>query len=147
MTTVSRTFAAAPDDVFAELSEGHRYSEWVVGAKSIRDADTDWPAVGARIHHTIGFGPIKVEDITKVLEVDPPRRLRLEARALPLGRAHVEFTIEPADGGCRVDMTEVVMHVPPFVNTLLAPLTKLRNTEVLRRLERLVAGGVPADER
>jgi hypothetical protein len=61
--------------VFAVLCDPKADADWVVGSHSIRPADADWPAVGSRFHHRVGAGPLTVKDHTKVLGVDPPRRL------------------------------------------------------------------------
>jgi hypothetical protein len=71
------------------LSDPHSYGDWVVGSDTIRDADPRWPAAGSRFYHRVGAGPLKVNDHTEVLEVDPQRQLVLHARARPLGTAKV----------------------------------------------------------
>ena len=45
---------ASIDDVWSVLSDGWLYPLWVVGASRMRDVDPDWPAVGSRIHHSVG---------------------------------------------------------------------------------------------
>ena len=45
---------------------------WAVGAARIREVDEDWPAVGARIHHSVGAWPVLISDTTVVEEVDAP---------------------------------------------------------------------------
>src|SRR5437870_2034521 len=97
---------AAPERVFEVLSDPDSYGYWVVGSKRIRDADAGFPETGTRFHHTVGFGPIEVDDHTEVLESDPPRRLKLRAKARPLGTASVTMEIEPEASGSRVTMIE-----------------------------------------
>jgi hypothetical protein len=72
MATTRTQIAASPDEVFATLANPGHDSDWVVGSDRIRDADPDWPKVSACFHHRIGFGPLKVNDRTQVLEVSPP---------------------------------------------------------------------------
>lgn len=48
---------ASTDDVWSVLSDGWLYPLWVVGASRMRDVDEDWPAVGSRIHHSVGVWP------------------------------------------------------------------------------------------
>jgi hypothetical protein len=110
-----------------------------VGSRRIRAADPHWPASGSRFHHTIGIGPLTVDDHTESLESDPPRRLRLRANARPLGAAVVDLELAPRDGGTLVRITEnpaglqkPLAYFPP-----LQLLTWARNAVSLRRIERL----------
>jgi hypothetical protein len=54
MIEVTRLVDASSEDVMAVLIDGWTYAEWVVGASRIRDVDKDFPAPGARIHHSVG---------------------------------------------------------------------------------------------
>ncbi len=144
MATTEDQFAVPPERVFAVLSDPESYADWVVGSHSIRDADPDWPAVGARFHHRVGVGWLTVNDHTEVLEAAPPRRIVLRARALPLGTATVEIVLAPRAGGTHVTMTEVAGD--PLsklaLNRLTDPLVHHRNRESLRRLRRISETGV-----
>ena len=106
MTTIARFMPVPPAAVWAALADPGSYGYWVVGSKLIRDADPDWPAVGSRFHHTIGFGPFTVEDHTEALESEPPRRLVLRAKGRPALTARVTLDLQPQDGGTRVQMGE-----------------------------------------
>jgi uncharacterized protein YndB with AHSA1/START domain len=134
-----RLIAASPERIFAVLSDPAAYGHWVVGSDTIRDADDGWPAVGTRFHHRVGFGPIKVNDHTEVLAVDPPNRLELKAKARPLGTARVTLTLTRRGGGTLVTMIEDAGD--PLSRLVFNPLTHLlvraRNAESLRRLEEL----------
>jgi uncharacterized protein YndB with AHSA1/START domain len=144
VATTRAQFAVPPERVFAVLSDPESYADWVVGSHSIRDADPNWPEIGTRFHHRVGVGPLTVNDHTEVLEVDPPRRLVLRARARPLGTARVEITLASRDGGTDVTMTEVAGD--PFsklaLNRFTDPLVHYRNRESLRRLRRISETGV-----
>lgn len=134
------TIAATPDQVFAVLLDALSYASWVVGADRIRSVDPDWPAVGSKFHHTIGIGPAKTDDSTKIVAVDAPRRLVLEARLRPAGIAHVEFIVEPCEEGSSVTIEEHAIegpatHLPDVVAN--AGLS-IRNAETLRRLRKVV---------
>jgi hypothetical protein len=122
------------------LTDARSYSLWVVGAKDIRDVEGPWPQPGSRFHHTLGMGPFTLQDNTKSLKAEEGRFLAIEARARPLGRAHVTFTLARVDDGTRVTIDE--MFVSPLVvklfNPLLAPLISSRNVETLRRLASVV---------
>jgi uncharacterized protein YndB with AHSA1/START domain len=139
MARNERLIAASPERVFSVLSDPDSYGHWVVGSDTIRDADDGWPAVGTRFHHRVGVGPIKINDHTEVLAVDPPSRLELKAKARPLGTAHVVLTLERRGGGTLVTMIE--NGGDPLTKLVFNPLTHLlvrgRNAESLRRLEEL----------
>jgi uncharacterized protein YndB with AHSA1/START domain len=133
-----------PERVFAVLTDPEAYADWVVGSDTIRDADPTWPAHGSRFYHRVGVGPIKVKDHTEVLEVDPPHKLVLHARARPLGTAKVTLLLEPAGNGTRVTMQEVAGDALSklAINPLTDWLVHHRNVESLRRLKRIAETGV-----
>jgi uncharacterized protein YndB with AHSA1/START domain len=139
MARNERLIPASPERVFAVLADPDSYGHWVVGSDTIRDADDNWPAVGSRFHHRVGFGPLKVNDHTEVLESDPPNRLQLKAKARPLGTARVTMILERRSGGTLVTMVEDAGD--PLTRLVFNPLTHLlvrgRNKESLRRLEEL----------
>jgi uncharacterized protein YndB with AHSA1/START domain len=136
--------AVSPDEVFAALANAANYGDWVVGSDTIRDADPEWPKVGSRFHHRVGVGPLKVNDHTEVLDVDPPHRLIMHARARPLGTAEVSMRLTERDGGTFVTMTETAGDrlSRVMLNRLTDPLIHLRNAESLRRLKRIAETGV-----
>ncbi len=125
--------------VWDALADPGAYGYWVVGSKRIRDADPGWPEPGTRFHHTIGVGPLTVDDHTESLEAEPGRLLRMRAKGRPLGTAQVTMRLTERDGGTLVQMTED----PDGLSALLAlhPLvhlaTRARNAESLMRLEEL----------
>ena len=133
---------APPERVFEVLSDAESYGYWVVGSKRIRDAEPAFPATGSKFHHVVGFGPIEVADHTEVLESAPPHRLKLKAKARPLGTAHVTLQIEPEGGGSRVTMVEDAGDA--LTALVFNPLTHLlvrgRNAESLDRLRELAEG-------
>lgn len=142
MSTRSRPVAATPEQVWAVLADGWLYPLFVVGASRMRDVDDDWPAVGARLHHSVGSWPLLIDDTTEVLEVEPGHRLVLQARGWPAGEATVEFTLEQTG-----DSTVVTIHEDATAGPgLLVPKPlrdvqlNLRNAETLQRLAYVVEG-------
>jgi len=136
MARNKRYIPVSPKSVFDVLSDPRQYGFVVAGSKNIRDWDERWPQKGANFHHTVGYGPLNLEDTTEVLSVDPPRRLELRARGRPLGKARVTFELEAANGGTWVTIVEDP-EMPKAVHMLLPALhafTRLRNRETLRRL-------------
>lgn len=140
MITVDRVVNAEPADVWAVLSDGWLYALWVVGAARMREVDDSWPAVGARLHHSVGTWPMLIDDTTSVVELDPGRRLKLRARGWPAGEAEVELFLEATAGGTTVTIAEDAVSGPGrFVPLpLRAPMIKWRNVEALRRLALVV---------
>jgi uncharacterized protein YndB with AHSA1/START domain len=140
MTGVSRTIAATPEDVYAQLADGWIYAAWVVGASHIRDVEEGWPAIGTRIHHQVGPWPVTIDDTTEVVDAVVGSRLVLQARAWPVGEARVELTIE-ADGdeGSLVTMSEAPTRgVGRWLDNPLQRLVlRKRNAESLARLASL----------
>ncbi|MGQ0843093.1 MAG: SRPBCC family protein [Sporichthyaceae bacterium] len=136
--TVHRECAATPGAVMEVLGDGWLFGLWVVGASHIRDVDAGWPAVGTKIHHSVGAWPLLIEDNTESLEYDPEGLLVLRARAWPVGEAQIRLEIERVDGGARMTMTEDVRRGP---GRLLGPAAKVlfppRNRESLARLAAL----------
>ena len=128
-----------PAAVWEALADHGGYGYWVVGSKVIRDADAAWPAPGARFHHTIGVGPLKVSDHTESLEAEPPRLLRMRAKGRPLGTAQITLQMTPQAGGTLVRLTETPDGLTALLalNPLVHLLTKARNAESLMRLEEL----------
>ena len=128
-----------PERVFAVLADWRSYGDWVVGSRKIRGADAPFPAAGSRFHHQVGIGPLRLNDHTQVLEVDPPRKLILKARARPLGTAIVDLTLEPEGDGTRVTMREDPGDtLTAFVfNPIIHLLVRGRNAESLQRLKGL----------
>lgn len=130
---------ASPEQIFGVLSDADAYADWVVGSEAVGEADRDFPAAGSRFHHRIRFGPLTVEDHTRVVYAEPPRILALQAKARPLGTARVTIQLHEEDGGTRVRMVEdpgnrlTALLATPFTHLVL----RGRNDESLRRLKRL----------
>src|ERR671939_303251 len=87
-----------PAAVYAVLGDPRFLANWVVGASRTRGLEGRWPEPGSLVHHT----QMQVlDDTTSVLECEPGRRLKLEARARPLAVVHVDVTLEPRGDGTR----------------------------------------------
>ena len=143
MATRSTHVAATPDEVWSVLADPWSYATWVVGTVKIRDADSTWPAVGSKLHHSVGAWPLLLEDETEILECEPGRRLVMQARGWPAGEARVELVLHPeGDNLTRVGMDEKPTHGPgAWVNNpLFEAVLARRLDEVLDRLRRLVEG-------
>jgi uncharacterized protein YndB with AHSA1/START domain len=132
-----RTVDAPPEQVFAVLSDGWTYSDWVVGTSHIRDVDDNWPQVGSKLHHKAGPWPLSLHDSSTVTEMTRDRHLNLQAGLWPLGEANVDLQLEPAGPGrTRVIMREEFASGPlrGLKNGLHNIVLHRRNIEALRRL-------------
>jgi Polyketide cyclase / dehydrase and lipid transport len=140
---VTRRVQLTPEQIFAVIADGWSFASWVVGAAHIRAVDSTWPAVGSRIHHSVGPWPLSIDDTTTVRAVEPGTMIELAARLWPVGSARVRIALRPvspteteivfeeeADGGPARLLPEAAQAV------VLRP----RNTESLRRLADIAAG-------
>ena len=144
MATVRRTVQAPPAQVFAVLSNGWTYSDWVVGTAHIRDVDQPWPAPGARLHHKAGPWPLSLSDSSTVVAVEPDRSLELRACLWPLGEATVKITLEPSGAAATLVTMHEDFHAGPLhwvKNKINDLLLHGRNVEALRRLGDLAERG------
>jgi hypothetical protein len=143
MIEVSTTVEAAPEHVFAVLADGWSYAAWVVGNSHIREVEPGWPAVGTKIHHSVGLWPVQFRDWTEVTAVEPDRMIELRARLWPLGTATVRVELTPLRaGGTRIVMAEAAKEGPAAMLpvALQAVLLRPRNREALARLSDLAGG-------
>jgi hypothetical protein len=143
MVEVSRRVSATPEQVFAVIEDGWYFGAWVVGASHVRAVDADWPAVGSRIHHSVGPWPLSINDVTKVRDVEKNAVIELEARAWPLGTARVKITLLPVGlAETEIRLAEAVEAGPGRVlpGPVQAALLRPRNSESLRRLADIAAG-------
>lgn len=119
------------------LARPETYDRWVVGAADIRDADADWPAVGSKFHHTVGFGPLRLRDETEVTASEPGERLSMRARTRPIGEAQVVLELKAEGYGTRVTMREQPAKgaMARLYNGAMDLALRGRNEETLRRLK------------
>jgi uncharacterized protein YndB with AHSA1/START domain len=142
MSTTSRTVSATPGQVWSVLADGWLYPLFVVGASRIRDVDDTWPAVGSRLHHSVGAWPLLIDDNTEVLEVEEDRRIVLKARGWPMGEARVDISLQPSGTGTVVTIVENVTAGPGVLvpKPIQDAQLHLRNTETLLRLAFVAEG-------
>lgn len=135
--------ALAPEAVFEHLLNPWEYPKWLLGASKMRDVDDGWPAVGTKFHHRVGFGPVKVDDTSEILECDPPRRLVLKVKATPLVQGIVTFSLVPtAEGGTVLTLQEEpAVRIAGVLRPALDPPTHLRNERSLKQLADLMHSG------
>ncbi|CAI9415432.1 SRPBCC family protein [Nocardioides sp. T2.26MG-1] len=150
MAINTRRMKATPEQVWDVLADGWLYPLWVVGASRMREVDDGWPAVGTKLHHSVGTWPALLDDTTEVVESTPGSTLVLHARAWPTGAAKVTLRLEAVGVETDVSIEEDAVSGPALL--MPKPLRDLqltwRNTESLRRLayvaERRSAGRTSA---
>jgi hypothetical protein len=136
MAENTRLVHATPQEVWDVLSDGWLYPVWVVGASRMREVEDSWPAVGSKLHHSVGVWPGLIDDNTEVVGAVDLQSLSLRARGWPVGEARVDIRLEPAGAETQVTISEDAVSGP---GTLVPPpvrgvTLKWRNTETLRRL-------------
>jgi uncharacterized protein YndB with AHSA1/START domain len=131
--------SAPPARVFAVLADPASYADWIVGTKEIRHATGGWPEPGSRIHHSVGAGPLTIDDSTEVLECERPTRLVLLAHLGPLGSFNVELLLRAGgDGSTNVTMLEEpVEGISRFAGPVGDAVGVVRNQWSLARLKEL----------
>jgi hypothetical protein len=142
MATTRRTMrGVTPAQVFDVLRDGHTYAHWVVGTRAIRAVDPGWPEPGRRLHYTVGYRPLRKDDVTTSTAYEPDARLELEAHAWPAGTAGVVLRAVPTEVGTLVSIDEAPLRGPARLmhNPAADLLIKVRNVETLRRLEELAS--------
>ncbi len=140
MSFSRREFAASPASVFAVLVDPESYPHWLIGADRIRDVDSNWPAIGSKFHHVVGFGPLKIADDTEVIDIEDGRMLQLKVRARPLISAVATFRVVGEATSCVVTLEEepAIRSIGNLVRPLLDPTVHMRNHRSLRRLAAVV---------
>ncbi|PLS75432.1 MAG: hypothetical protein CYG61_07415 [Actinobacteria bacterium] len=127
------------DTVFRVLSDPRTYDEFVVGTKRIRRFDPTWPEVGSTFHHTLGFGPLVLRDLTAVAEIEEGRQVVLRAQMRPFAVNRVAFSLRAVEGATEIAVEEYPIEGPAAKtwNRVFDGLMWLRNQEMLRRLKRV----------
>jgi len=122
--------------VWRILADGWLYPLWVVGATRMRQVEDEWPAVGSKLHHSVGVWPLTLDDDTEVVEAEEGRRLVLRARAWPGGEAEVTLVIDDLGATSVVSIEEDLATGPAKLvpRPARSVLLVLRNRETLRRL-------------
>lgn len=139
----SRILHAPADAVWAVVSDGWLYANWVVGTSRVRAVDPGWPLEGSRIHHSFGVWPAVIDDVTVSLEAVPSERLHLQAKGWPLGEAQVELSIiDGAVDTCTVTIIEDVVTGPGLLVPRVVRQVAIaaRNKEALGRLAFIAEG-------
>lgn len=127
---------APVESVYETLLDPYCYPKWVVGTKTIRAVDDEWPQPGSSFHHKVR---VAGRDRSEMLETQENRRVVLKVFARPLLVAHVGLDLRPEASGTHVSITE-----EPAPDTfmrrvrfLIDPLVHVRNAIGLRSFKEL----------
>ena len=90
------------EDVFEYLSDFRTVAEWDPGVLRARRLDSGAVREGSRFAVVVSLLGRELELVYRVLEIDPPHRVVLEARNSWL-RSHDVIRVLPEDGGSRVE--------------------------------------------
>jgi uncharacterized protein YndB with AHSA1/START domain len=128
---------ASPEAVWDVLADPYAYPQWVVGTDRTVDADAEWPRPDSKfkVHIALGY-----TDYTHSREVDPPRRIVLDAAGGPLGAFKITIELEPEGDGTHVTLLEAPTGPLKYLNWF-PPVhygIKFRNVESLKRFKRIV---------
>jgi hypothetical protein len=129
--------------VWAVVSDGWLYANWVVGTSRVRAVDPTWPAEGSRIHHSFGVWPAVIDDETVCLDAVPGEWLQLRAKGWPMGEARVELSITdgPFDSSTVAIVEDAVTGPGVLVpRPVRQAAIAARNTEAMRRLALIAEG-------
>ncbi len=147
MTATSIEIDAPRPAVFGVIADPTTYPDWLVGARTIRSVDDEWPEEGSAFRHVIGVAPVVVPGSTTSIRVEPGRRLDLRAGMGPLGAAEVSFRLsDTPTGGTLVEVDERFVAGPAgwtwrLARPVVATLVWGRNAASLDALADRVGGG------
>ncbi|WP_333741811.1 SRPBCC family protein [Streptomyces sp. IBSBF 2806] len=139
MAVRHRLIKVSPQTVWAVLSDGGRYADWVVGTSSSEPVRGQWPQVGAAIGYEVRFGPLRLTNETVVRHCEEGSELELEAHAGVLGTARIAIELRPWGEHCLVIVDEHPLQGAGgrFHNAGAEALIQLRHRAMLARLARV----------
>lgn len=129
--------AATPEAVWDVLSDPYAYPQWVVGTDRTLEADTDWPIPESKFKVRL---PLGLTDYTHSRELEPHKRIVLDAAGGPAGAFKITILLRPQGDGTCVTLTEEPTGPLKYLNWL-PPVhwgIKFRNVESLKRFKRIV---------
>lgn len=134
------TFAAAPDRVFAMISDHARYFE-MPGVKTSKLLKHGSPAPNGQgaVREIVADGGVRF--VEEIFEFDAPRRFayRITECSLPVEHDFGEVIVHPRPSGCEVEWnTTFTIGIPLIgggVARLIAPLLRRTFTGMLRSVK------------
>jgi uncharacterized protein YndB with AHSA1/START domain len=93
--------AAPPEAVWDVVMDPARLGGWVTIHRGVRDVSDGRPHVGFEMNQTIHLRGVNFRVRWELTECDPPRRALWEGRGPARSKAHIEYVLEPENGGTR----------------------------------------------
>ena len=120
--------AAAPEEVFAYVTDPSRLAEWQESVVSTRMEGSAPPGVGSRVVVTRRVGRVERAMTSELTEISSPRSWAVRGVDGPV-RGHVKGTVEPLDGGARSRVTIELDLEGHGIGKLLVPLVVRRQAQ------------------
>ena len=131
---------AGRDKVFDVLADPDTYPSWLVGAHHMRHVDADFPREGSTFDHSVGAGPLTVDDRSESVGLREDERLALVVHVGPF-HARVDFELdEQPDGQTQVTFRERPVGAFAPLTPVLRHSLQVRNATSLHRLRDVVVG-------
>ena len=96
--------AAAPDRVFAVLTDLDRLPDWATIVVETRDVSELPLRAGCTFRQRVRVVGREIDSEWRVVELEPGRRVAYEATAAGGGSMTMRQTVAPRDGGSRVEL-------------------------------------------
>ena len=143
--TATQEIGAPPEDVALVQFDAMHDPEWIGGVDRVEQLTPPPLAVGSEVRRLGGFMGRPIEWVMHVDRLEPARHLGMRAVKSPFPM-QVDYVLEPLDGGRRTRASIRVRGEAAGMYRLPGPLLgpMVRNSVAgdLRRLRRLVEGGV-----
>jgi uncharacterized protein YndB with AHSA1/START domain len=98
---VETLITAPPQAVWDVVMNPKRLSEWVTIHRGVRDVSPGAPREGFEMSQGLSLRGITFHVRWELAECHPPRRALWEGRGPARSTAHIEYLLEPEDGGTR----------------------------------------------
>ena len=93
--------AASPKAVWDVVMDPNRLGEWVTIHRGVRDISDGRPHVGFEMNQTIHLRGVNFHVRWELTECDVPHRALWEGRGPARSKAHIEYLLNPENGGTR----------------------------------------------
>ncbi|MFF3331062.1 SRPBCC family protein [Streptomyces sp. NPDC002888] len=148
MAVRHRLIKVSPQTVWAVLTDGSRYAEWVVGTSASKPVRGQWPQVDSAIGYEVRVGPLRLSNETVVRHCEEGSELGLEARAGVLGTVRIAIRLLPWGRHCLVIADEHPLQGASgrLHNVGVEALIQLRHRAMLARLARVCEAQARAEQ-
>jgi uncharacterized protein YndB with AHSA1/START domain len=137
-TSTSIEVDRPPSEVFAYVTDPHRFPEWQNGVVDGHRQGDGPPAVGDKCVNTRQMGFAKRPVTSEITSLDPPRTWSVRGIDGPI-RAAVDVNVEPLEEGKRSRVTITIDFTGHGIGKLIVPLVIQPQTaeEMTANMQRL----------